>query len=189
MRKARRSTRLARVTGEWVTVLDPAGLTLTRGQQLVDSLIQAMIHRPTGSHSVEVCTDMLLKWIKKIKGDGTRPVTELRHAYRESFARPRYSLLLKRAARSRKKIEAYIEVLEITAGRRESIPRQVVSLKPKGYKSQGWSVCKNRQGTWRIALTSLEDGRPVSIRGSWKRREDARNAARAMIAKLRGEAA
>ena len=55
--------------------------------------------------------------------------------------------------------------------------------------SRGWSVSPGRQGRWRIQLTSMLDGRPHQVEGTFRTRALAEQAARDMIAELRGEAA
>ena len=172
---------------------DYEGLLLTRGQRLVDALIQALIHKPTRvMHTIPATTGILSSYIKRMRGNGGVLIQDLKGAYVHSFRKPQDIHRLKSAARSRKALESYIEKLEIATGKRVPCPRNIPPkrIKPEHYKTTGWCVCRTRSGKrWRILLTSLEDGRPCSVRGTWAVREDARNVARAMIAKLRGEAA
>ena len=171
------------MTNKWKNDMD--GLLLTRGQLLVDTLIQALIHHPTHfRHTIAARRLLLVNYIKRMRGDGAERIRNLKRIYLHSFDKPQDIHRLRRAAQSRKDLEAYIEKLEIACGKREPIAMR------KRRKAKGWLVRRFRgQKVWRIALTSMQDGRPVDIKGSYKSRDDAEKAARAMIAKLRSEAA
>ena len=174
------------MANKWKNDVD--GLLLTRGQLLADSLVWSMVNawnrKPVDKYTVTVRSDILTRYIEKMRGDAADLVQDLKAAYLHSFDKPQDIHRLRRAAQSRKELEAYIKKLEIARGKREPMPQR------KYREARGWSVRQLRgQKLWRICLTSMQDGRPTYVKGSWRRRDDAEKAARAIVAKLRSEAA
>ena len=174
------------------TTIDLDGFILTRGQRLTDMLVQALVHSRSGAHSVGSRAKVLREYIEELDGDGEAMVEAFVAAYLHSFSRLRNVNRLRHAATSRRTLEAYIRNLEISAGRRPANPeqREIAHRKKYSYrKAQGWGVCKNRHGRWRISLTSIQDGHPHQLKGTYRTRREARAKARATIAKLREDAA
>ena len=90
-----------------------------------------------------------------------------------------------RQAYVRKSLEKYMTELEKETG------NYTEHVKNSGGRpsSKGWSVSKSRHGNWRIQLCSLSDGRPHQVRGVHKTKEIAERVARALMVKLRENAA
>ena len=155
-------------------------------------LVQALVHSRSGAHSVGSRAKVLCEYIEELDGDGKARVEVFVAAYLHSFSRLRDINRLRHTTTSRRTLEAYIRDLEIAAGRRpdNSEQREFAHRKKYSYrKTQGWGVTKNRYGRWRISLTSIQDGRPRELKGTYRTRREARAKACGIIAKLREDAA
>ncbi len=176
--------------------MNAADMILTRGQQLVDKLVGESVRLHFGRSTFakqQRCADELRRYIEAMDGNGNKLVRTLIQTMRRSFARTSDMHRLKQSGAARVALEAYVEEREIATGKRKSIIDHSHKMgnhhrpPPHGrYESQGWGVAKNRAGNWRIELTSVEDGRPHHVTGTYDTRDEARTAAREMIARMRG---
>ena len=177
------TNKIAQESKSRTTTLDH--MMFTRGQQWVDTLVWSCVTEWKGLGSTIPATSGLNNYIASMGGNADELVAKLKIAQWAGFEKPTSHPLLKAAGRSRRALEDYVEVLEIRAGKRQSFQKH---HNGRLGKSQGWSVYKNRFGNWRVALTSLTDGRPRHI-GTYKTRKEARRVGRQTVANLREAAA
>ncbi len=178
--------------------VDADTFLLTRGQWLVDAIVQAGVTKPTRGRLTEESTvDSLRRYIGSMGGRSVL-LYRLQCAQDRAMTNPRNLRHLNAFAQARQTLERHVKTIEIANGKRFPLrggtlramrerrkKRNVHAYLPKGWSVSRVSKVWGGKIRYRLSLTCKRDGRPRQV-GTFGSKKEAEREGIRLIAELRG---